>query len=154
MPPVRATQHGFPAHPFPAASFPLVESWSAYDLDQFLWQTNPHLPPDNPQAHAGGAPLEANKHNDFSPPPSVASPLTPISPHSPTARRGSRASSALSGNDSPATDPANSQGAQQRPLTQMEVDAAMIAEEKRRRNTAASGGLNQSSSSRMKACFK
>ena len=70
----------------------------------------------------------------------------------------SQASSAPSGNESATADHANSQRAQ-RPLTQIEVDAAMIAEEKRRRNTAASGkvenlGRKNHLRPELKACSK
>lgn len=136
MPPVRPPQQGFPEHSFPAVPFSPMASWSAYDpqayaeIERILRQTDPH-------AH-GGHPHEANQQGHFFPPP-VAIPLTPTSSQrSPTASRRSQASSAPSGNDSPTADHANSQRAG-RPLTQAEVDAAMIAEEKRRRNTAASG---------------
>jgi hypothetical protein len=147
MPPVRPPQQGFPEHPFPNVPFTPMANWPAYDpqanaqLEQFLRQTNAHLPPDL-HAHSG-SPIEATQQNPFFPPP-ISSPLTPLGQHSPAVRRTSQASSAPSGNDSSAADPANSQGAQ-RPRTQAEVDALMIAEEKRRRNTAASGGSRNSS---------
>jgi hypothetical protein len=78
-------------------------------------------------------------------PPPVASPLTPVGHTHRRRGRTSQTSSAPSGNDSPTADHASSQGAQ-RPRTQAEIDAAMIAEEKRRRNTAASGRSKSPSS--------
>ena len=146
MQPVRPPQQGFVGHPFPAVPFSSMASWPAYEpqayaeLEQFLRQTDAHRE----------RPLEANQQNPFFPPPPVASPLTPVSQHS---RGMSQASSAPSGNDSSTADHSNSRRAE-RPRTQAEINAAMIAEEKRRRNTAASGKVENSSSSRIEGLWK